>query len=207
MSDIIATMAWQCGDKDCGEPGCWHKTSYWAGAFGLTEDSYSDGNHEPIDEDDLPSPKEELESWRRYAAWVLEHGQDPLENYHVKHVVETVQPWRFKVINSSAGPIVRRAFHGRREVALESLPERVKSYLNLKLMRPTGEPADGWVMQDFKSTNDLLEAAESDPACRMGSRPGRDGWTLSCRISVNVPRSDTAIARDLRRSARKHLSR
>ena len=53
MTEIIETMPWNCGERDC--PVGWHQSNYWVQEDGsYTVDNYGDGDHDDIDEDELP---------------------------------------------------------------------------------------------------------------------------------------------------------
>lgn len=83
MSDCLATEPWQCGENDCSVPGGWHKGSYWydseSGSFSY--DEFSDGDHEPINESDLPAPDGEVRMWTAYRLWAVQHQHDPLGEF------------------------------------------------------------------------------------------------------------------------------
>ena len=110
MSDIISTVPWHCGDRDC--PVGWHVGNYWIDADGeYTWDAYSDGDHDVVDESDVPGYKEEDAAWLAYWTDVLETGEDVLEQIHGRTVHEE-RVWQILVSKSIIGPVlsgVRRA--------------------------------------------------------------------------------------------------
>jgi hypothetical protein len=82
--DILVSVPYQCGDKDCTSPGTWHKGTYWmddTADTGYTYDALSDGDHEEVYESDLPTPDEEGAAWAAYDLWATVNRLDPLCNF------------------------------------------------------------------------------------------------------------------------------
>jgi hypothetical protein len=189
MDDIIATLAWACGEKDCKAQ--WHKSSYWI--YGGKKrptyscDSYSDGDHETVSRKDVPSAEEERESWQKYAAYVVETGLDPLDEFSVKHSVKGRQRWRFRINDSIVGPVLAGAQRGRRPVPLADLPQYIRDYLNLGLDARLPR------LRDFERWADLV-------AAQPGIRPSR-WWAVE--IEHERPRNPATVQRELRALARK----
>ena len=78
MSDIVSTLPWWCGD----DGHTWHKASYWLqDDGGASVDEFSDGDHEDIDEDELPTPEREVKEWADYRLWALKNRADPLDEF------------------------------------------------------------------------------------------------------------------------------
>lgn len=189
--DIIETMPWSCG----GDDGCtqlWHLRNYWCDTLapgGYTVDEYADGDHESIDEADLPSYEEVQAAWKEYFEYVLETGADPLGNFYVKHVIVRKERWQFRFKRAIVGAVLAEARHAGRRYNCRKLPKHVTEYLNL---------GAGWALrlQDFE-THEAFLAIE-------GLR--FDVWVTQ-HIEHKIDRSPAALARDLRRAARKALKR
>jgi len=124
--DIIATVAWSCDETDgCTSPGGWHMSNYWLDdevETGYTVDRYADGDHEDVDEEDLPEPDHVIETWREYGAWVAANGQDPLHNYWTPKDV-TTQERRYTVTltPSILGPIIVGLRRNHRAIGLDEI--------------------------------------------------------------------------------------
>ena len=82
MDEIIMEKPWNCGENDC--PVGWHMANYWVlsdGTYSL--DHYADGDHETIEEDDLPTCDDVAGAWQRYYADCVEAGTAPLDELPV----------------------------------------------------------------------------------------------------------------------------
>ena len=107
MGDIIQTVPWHCGERDCLVG--WHQANYWwqeDGSFSM--DAYSDGDHEDIEKDELPSDDEVDEAWRKYYADSVETGLDPLDALPVPATRKRKRTWQCEIANSICGPVLRR---------------------------------------------------------------------------------------------------
>ena len=186
MDDIMFSVAWECGDKGC--PVQWHKANYWINSDGTyTVDNYSDGDHDPVEESELPTLDEVNRSWREYARHVYKTGEDPLGDYFVKRSVKTKESWQFKFNVSILGPVLVAARFGRRRILPTELPDHVKRYLNLdKGARKLGD-FTGWAE---------LEAAVP------GVKPMH--WQ-SFEIEHDKPRRPKTVARELKGAARRTM--
>ena len=181
MSDIIATIPWHCGNGD----GCtvgWHQSNYWCYADGsYSVDSYADGDHEDCDAEDVPASEEIDAAWLDYSRWVVEHGKDPLSNFFVRRTKQTRERYRAEWRNSIAGPRLVSVKRAGRE-RLSDLPDHVRSYLDI------GELT--W--------SELIAL----PAVRaIGATSARADFVLEGK----APRLPSAIQRELRKLARKHI--
>jgi len=190
MDDILFSVAWQCGDKDCAQQ--WHKSAYWIypGKKRATYsvDNYSDGDHETIGARDLPATAEITKSWVAYSRFVLETGTDPLAEFFVKYETKTRERWEFKFSKSIVGPMLQQARRRGKQYTAPNLPSHVREYLNL---RKSGAPT----LQDFKTAAEFEAAGLHFNVWQAHS------------IDNKRPRDQAAIAKDLRRLARKHLKR
>lgn len=187
MDDIIESVAWCCGGKDCQVQ--WHQANYWSHADGTyTVDNYADGDHDEVEEADLPTPEEARQSWLDYARHVADTGKDPLHNYTVPRTFKQHERWAFHLASSLGGTVVfvkaKHAGHTISDPAL--LPDYIKSYLGVK---DAGNPRvlDGVTVQDCDRYGVALGKWHSD------------------LIKREVPRSPDAIKKDLRAAARNHL--
>ena len=188
MADIIQSQAWQCGDKDCGVPGGWHRSNWWLDDGGeYTCDAYSDGDHEACDANDVPDYAESTASERDYAQWVAEYGDDPLCEFNVRHIKKVAERWQFKWSPSIAGPIVT-AVRRNKGAALAPIdaPKHVRQWLQL----------DTHARRLLDLTREELIA--------LGYKPY--SWQ-AFTLTHNTPRAGTAVARDLRHAARAWLAR
>lgn len=186
MSDILFSVAWECGDRDCRVQ--WHKANYWTTEEGgYSVDNYSDGDHDDIDETDLPSMLVVDRSWREYAEYVARSGEDPLGEYMVKRSVKIRERWQFRFVNSIVGPKLLDARHaGQSYVPNNLLPEHVRSYLALDKNRRIADFAD------WKAFEEAVP----------GVQPMR--WT-TIQIEHDRPRNPEAMSRELKRLARRQL--
>ena len=144
MEEIILQMPWQCGDNDCKAPGGWHMASYWthppyyvpeeegedAPVASYTVDEFTDGDHEDIEEDDLPSVEKAEAAQDEYLRWVAEHGEDPLGQVYVAPRTPEERQWQLLFRRG----IGHTYFFGGRPRARgpmlppEELPEHVREY-------------------------------------------------------------------------------
>ena len=184
MCDVLFSVAWECGDKDCKVQ--WHKSNYWIDTDGYTVDTYGDGDHESIEECDLPSMEEVDRSWRNYAAYVARTGTDPLQEYFVKHVVRVRERWHFRFNDSIVGPVLLGARRAGRSYSWRTLPDHVKRYLHIK---------DSPRIHDFESWQAFVDVV---PRVRPKT------W-LVFSIEHDWPRNPAIVSRDLRRLARRRI--
>jgi hypothetical protein len=62
MEDILMTIPSWCDDCET-----WHQEHIWAYDDGSYSSSDSDGNHDPLDAEDVPSQEEHDSLWREYS--------------------------------------------------------------------------------------------------------------------------------------------
>ena len=191
-ADIIFSMPWNCGESDCTAPGHWHKASYWfyddrESPPSYSVDEFSDGDHEDVDEADLPSPEAQIAAWREYYRHVAATGEDPLAEFMVKTVTRRHERWQFRLNGSIIGPVLITDRHAGRLYAGRELPEHVRRYLNLDKA--------GRKLQDFANWAALAEAVPEVKPLR---------W-LTAHIDHDTPRPAARVSAELRRLARKAL--
>ena len=182
-ADITMTLPYYCDDCET-----WHKQFVWCHDDPLNPYTIcdEDGDHEACDEADLPTIEEHDKAWLEYARWVVEHGQDPLDNYYVKPSRAVRERWQIRVNDSVAGPILLAARRDKRTYRTAAeLPVRMREYLNLKRMR----------LADFATWAELESA-------QPGIKPGK-WWTIL--LDTHAMRSEFSLARELRKAARSHL--
>ena len=188
MEDIIATVPHQCGDRSCSVQ--WHLTHYWAHSDGTFTECDTDGNHDDIDADDVPSPDTVSQAWLAYSQHVVSTGDDPLREFYVQRETVKREVWHFRIVPSILGACVTQARHGKRsDYDPRYLPAHVAEYLNLAVKANR--------LQDFPRWK-LFEETFPD------YKPGT--WMRHV-IEHKVPRKPETIARELRAAARKHLAK
>ena len=77
MSEILFSMA----ERTC--PDGWQRVTYQHDFSGNVIGCDSDGDQVTDDDDAVPTADKISESWKRYAGYVLEHGEDPLSEYFI----------------------------------------------------------------------------------------------------------------------------
>jgi len=131
MDDIIAQMPWKCDDNDCHHH--WHLRSFWAYDDGtFSQDDFTDGDHENIDGDDVPTCDQINLSWRKYAEWVLENGVDPLKNYHIDTHKAVKAEYTVKLSKTTAGLRVVSWRRGHGKYQSGDPPKTMLDYINAK---------------------------------------------------------------------------
>jgi len=208
VTDIIATMA--ALDSDLG----WHKDNYWCHDDGTyTVDWWGDGDHEEIDAEELPSCEEIDRSWAEYAEFVAETGDDPLFEYTgVDYYRKTRQVWEVWFTPSIIGPILmgvrRGAGRSGGKWSREGLPRELTEYLNLQ--GSVGRQHAGDFRGDWRGFVEIVLKGDDDTR-RTHHRNGRMSSQRGVRFEVVLvgkeARRDSAVERDLRKVARRHLRR
>ena len=182
MEDIIMQIPSYCDDCET-----WHRELIWAyddGSYSTCEEC---GDHEPLEEEDLPSQEEHDRLWREYSHWVLEYGEDPIGEFHVRYSIKVKERWQFRLTKTLVGPRLTDARHAGHAYAQAQLPEYVKSFLNLDASGKLG---------DFATWDELIEVL---PEIKAGK------W-FTAQIEYDKPRSKVVVARDLRKVARRSIA-
>ena len=213
IEDIICTIPWNCGEKDC--PAGWHLANYWHcpdGTFFV--DHYSDGDHDTIEEDELPSEEKVGKAWREYYQDCLATATDPLDELPVKgHSVQR-QRWQVDFRNSIAGAVLtgyRRNGRGPWISPRETPPQALVDYLclagnNCLSFRAEWLSEDGETMADHP-LDELKRCAADDENVQVhlprsqvinGNRRHR-AVLLTVAVDVDVPNPN--IERDIRQAA------
>lgn len=184
-ADILMSLPEACGERGC--PVGWHVHHVWAYDDGTYSICDSDGNHDDLDPSDLPTDDEYKTAWHEYHQHVASTGEDPLNEFFIPRVIKRRQKWRVRIVPSISGPLAASFRRGGRWIARDRLTADVVSYLNLDEKRRR--------LRDFARWEDLATAGvPMTPA----------GWH-DFTLEVSVPRSPRALARDLRRAARKAM--
>ena len=199
MQEIIMSIPWHCGNSDGCSVG-WHRATYWIDdevETGYTCDNYTDGDHDPVDKDDLPTPEDEQTAWGEYQQHVAATGDDPLGEYWVATTTTATQTWEIAFRNSIGGVICCWGRRNRRgpHVRADDLPEQVRDYLGL--VRRGGEARNYYYPEGMKRLK--LDVAEE--GCRVIR--DRSHFRFILKVEVSTPRTESAIRRDLVAAARK----
>jgi len=201
MCDIISTTAWSCGFEDNCTVG-WHCANYWLDTDGTyTVDRYSDGDHEGIDADELPTIEEVDKSWQDYAAYVARSGLDPLGNFNVKHTTKKKErytatfrhmPW--------AGTVLWEVKRGGKALPVRGLPERVTEYLDVERK----DEASAWMWRGAWEHLTGLECVKTLPL-KKGECMASAVVTFT--IDYDCPRPAATVTAELRQLAKRQLTK
>jgi hypothetical protein len=200
MSDeIIDSIAWHCGNSDGCKQG-WHQGNYWSYDDGTySYDSHASGDHEDIGEEDLPTTEEIQESWRKYAAWVVEHGEDPLNNFLIDREKKVKERWTVSFRMSIGGWIAREMTHAKFTQRATVIPKDVALYFGLfrsTIVGPWRLPED-MGLTVFK----VKEFCKDTPGCKVTGNGYQ--MKISALVPRTLPRSEKQVRRELIRVARK----
>jgi hypothetical protein len=195
IADVLFSVPYQCDDRDCAQQ--WHLATYWtnenaeeiAEGLNYTVDEFTDGDHEAISEDDLPSEIEQINAWNRYYSEVSHSGEDVLGQVLVRHTYKAVECYKIKLTLTILGVMLVGAKRNRKEIDHRNLPPHVSDYLCCSKTHSMGGPI-------LSLTKEEINAA--------GIELNR--WQ-DVRIIWNKPRSGAAIARDTKRRARQAISK
>ena len=184
------------------------------------------GDHDPIDEEEcIKAGKEHDAKWDEYADYVIETGLDPLDEYYVKHHYTRKVRYTVELSNSLGRAIIRRWKRGTKGAWTGGLPDKtladylhcyrsfhpdaVRTKLPLKDLNPTPDrPYGGRV---YFTMGELEELAIEDDDCTVTIPRGAKQWPSLHRrvfhivLEEKVKRAPTAVARELRKLARRKL--
>ena len=214
MSDVIMEMPYNCGEKDC--PVGWHKTSYHIRMDGA---GYTvcdeDGDHEDIDEEELPSWDEYDKAWNRYYKDVAWSGTDPLDQFMVRDTYKAKRRYKVEIRNSIGGVMVCGWKQGRKPWSFKHLPRSVAEYLlcykydekfnmiygrrPLKEPFPDVAPVDAGYRWD-----EFMEVVRSDKTIDKITR-SRRVTVLHLLLEEKIERKKSAVERELKARARKAI--
>jgi hypothetical protein len=199
MTDIIASVAWHCGEN-------WHKGDYWIDGTRYTFDSLSDGDHQEVEQDELPSFEEIDDGWKRYFEDVVETGDDSLGELLFARETKRRETWQVWFGNSIGGMVLRtgrRSGRGRWKRSGE-LPQSLLEYLlcekrHINAVSHYFHSPDGDGVGTYE---ELCACLQSDPNTRV--QRGRGPKAL-VTLDVVTPHTPDRIAEDARRAARRAL--
>jgi len=217
MSDIICIIPWRGVN--------WYQKNYWIQEDGTyTVDEYSDGDHEDVEESDVPTYEEVEKAEEAYRVYVHETGEDPLYlyEYRVKHSYKRKVRYTAEFRQSIGGAILCRWKRGRGawSVGTQPAPKLLADYLGLTWWdftnrkdvigrRPVKEQTrredGGWENHGY-TLEEYAALAQDDPQVRAVTRMGRRNHTgnksfamVHLTIEEQVDRKPSAISRDLKR--------
>lgn len=219
-NDIGGEDAWASYDDDYEGADGWRQ--YWYPRHFRVEDEKlyevveivdTDGNWEFSDEAEVGTPEharmlDDLsyekfqQTWREYAEWVVENGEDPLGNYFVQSTRKAKQKWQFLYSNSITGPrLVGARRNGRGPwINAAELPEEVLSYL---LADKTGKVWEPHMAKEPDAWAYLLGIVENSDIKRYRSSPIQIKGTCEVEVSKSIG----SYKRRLVAAARKHLAK
>lgn len=136
MDDIIRTVPWNRDDKD--RKAQWHLTHYWHYDDGSFSECDTDGNHEDVDESDVPTPEEAEQAWCDYYRHVASTGHDPLREFVLPVQKKKKRAWQARIrswIGNTEHGLkvtgVRRRGRGP-WLRVSDAPPEVREYLGIK---------------------------------------------------------------------------
>ena len=201
MCDIVSTMAWCCGFEDGCKVG-WHMSNYWIDSDGTyTVDRYADGDHEGIDEEELPTPDDIDKSWREYAAYVSASGLDPLGNYTVKRTTKKKERYTATFKHMTwAGVVLCEVKRRGEKLVLRDLPERVAEYLWVERK----DESSAWIFNGgdwaYFTSLDCVKALPVKKGVIMPEA------VVTFTLEYDCPRPAATVTAELRRIARRHIA-
>ena len=181
MQDVITQVPWR---TDTG----WAQATYWGGDE-FTVDRYTDGDHDDIEEADVPTADAVKQAWREYYQDVASTGADPLGVFASEawSTIKRVERWQFKFNNSIIGPVLVAARRAGRDYHGRDLPTHVQFWLTLA---PNG--------LRITSMRTWAELEAAQPSVR------RNVW-FTVRLDGMARREERLVKRDVQRAARRAL--
>jgi len=184
----------------------WHIHRWIMGHDGIT--LFDGDDHEECEEGDVPSFEECDAAWCAYHEHCVETGEDPLGEYSVKRVYQQRQRWTAEVHRGIGGLYVRRARRGRGPwLSPEKLPDEVRGFLLLDPWYAPPPPSgrESRILDvEWTTVEEMAKDCAGDFPCT-SIRNGVGRFTGI--IEVDLPRAAGALARDVRRAARKARAR
>ncbi len=199
-------IPWRCDDEDC--PAQWHMEAIEADETAIGEwlwDSHCDGDWQPCDAEDVPSPEEARLAWKSYIEYVAETGDDPLGNFNVPVQFKRLTRWqvRFKrwIGSKDKGLIVTARRNGKGPWSRgRDLPQFVQEYLCID----ESHSPDGYLIAtDLAGLHSIAQTSDA-----LTIQPKKcnsmtvQGWVT---IGEYVDRQENAIRNERRGLARDAL--
>ena len=200
----------------------WRKEEYFLGWDG-NYTCFDGDDHDHVEEDEVPSFEDQLDSWEKYRQFVHESGEDPLEEYFVNRTFKRKACYEVELRNSIAGPCVIKWRRGRKPwLPPAKMPMHLASYICMtryqdvsceEILNKEGHLIDGQERQDdgswkhtfFGFENFLMLCQKDDNVEFHGRKPSYGGCTwpgcavvLKVRVMETVDRTPGAIAQELR---------
>jgi hypothetical protein len=178
----------------------WHLATYWCGEE-TTVDRHSDGDHETIDGDELPSWDEESAAWDEYYRDMVSTGCDPLGSVNIPVAPNKPHRWEFRFsrwIGSRTHGLrflgARRRGRGR-WIPLPDLPECIVDFLGL---------SDRNCLEGTGTIQELHKLPDVVPA--VGRRSNKLQGQVFCTVEEPAkPWCDERIESFLKRAAKRHF--
>lgn len=205
MEDMIMQVPWHCGERSC--PVGWHLGSYWitgSAETGYSYDPYTDGDHEDVDEEDLPSFEDQDKMWRSYWKDVVETGRDPLGQLPIKDFRVVTRRWQVEVRNQFGRLILIHArLRGRgRWKKPDKLPHELMDYLLVE------KPESSYLLMGHKALNALIDDINKDERCRLQRSTSKLPLVkFMVEIDERIPRSKTVVSREVKAAAKRALKK
>jgi hypothetical protein len=208
MQEPITSVPWHCGFLGECKVG-WHLSTYWIDTTnsetGYSFDEFTDGDHDDCEEDDLPTAEDEAAAWEQYHRACAESGDDPLGQLSgIRHLIRRLERWQVEFQISIVGLVLRRVRRRSRGPWLnpsdDAVPAELREFL---LVEPVGAI---WALRDDAiKTTDAVAACPEFAAQRHKAGAARVKGLVS--VEVLRPRPGSAIARDIKRAARRAAGR
>ena len=188
MVEIIMQIPWEMDDGQLA------LASYWVQEDGgYTVDMFTDGDHEGVEDDEVPTAEQEQQAWRDYHQRCLQDGEDQLSQYTISYTETREVSWDIWISTRPGEGKVRfqkarevtEQFQGSNDDWMEhhrSLPEYVRQYLCLE--DATEHDA---VVQGYEKIIDLeRDVKESPETSKIYNYLGR---TLIFRVKLEERRA------------------
>ncbi len=219
LTDPVFVLPWRCDDRGCTEQ--WHKGTYWITlerftlALGgtpperkperYTYDAYSDGDHEGVDPEDVPTLEAVEQAWREYHEDCAATGKDPLEEYIIPRYHERNVTWQVIFQVSVLGVVLQQV---RRQGRGPWQPHGAASIALTRYLDVVSEGSrflfNAYACEQPVATMDRLRRlAESDPDVTVHKTESMNRLKLTVKVTEKPPRKPSAVTRDIKRVARK----
>ena len=190
MEEIICTVPYACGDKDC--PVGWHLAHYCAYDDGTCGVCDSDGNHDDCEQGDVPTCEQYEAAWLDYSRHVAATGCDPLREFNVPRTTKRKGRYTAAFRKSILGASLVAVRRAGKVVPLRDLPQRLIDYIDAERLNGAAgnlRYRGGW---------DKLVGLDCVTVYRGTAR-------VTFTLDHEEPRGEAAVETDLRRAARRHL--
>jgi hypothetical protein len=203
MSEILFEMA----ERTC--PDGWCRVTYQHDSSGNVIGCDDEGDQVTDDDDAVPTADEIIESWERYADYVLEHGEDPLSEYFVRYTYKRQASFTVELRDSVGGALACRWKRGRGPWSRALPPTVLANYMLCTSELWGGEPTRRPLKDTgtYYTIDELTEFANQDSSVKRVVRKLYGGklplLVIQLTIDETVKRSRRAVRAELLRIARK----